>query len=263
MIFADTHTHLYAKEFDPDRDLMIQKANDQGVEYLFLPAIDRGHFSGMMELVNKFPDHCFPMIGLHPTSVRKNYREELDFVRIQLSNHREKYYGIGEIGMDLYWDKTFQREQEIALNEQLDLAIQYSLPAVIHTRNSFQEVADIIKNKNNPALTGIFHCFGGSLKQAEQAIGLGFFLGIGGIITYKNSGLQQVVEKMSLDHMVLETDSPWLPPVPHRGERNESSFIPLIAEKIAEIKQVTVEEVARTTTENALKLFLPLSHLGH
>lgn len=260
MIFADTHTHLYAKEFDPDRDLAVKKAIDQGVEYMFLPAIDREYFSGLTDLVQKFPDHCFQMIGLHPTSVRKNFREELDFVSLQLTNHREKYCGIGEIGMDLYWDKTFQKEQETALNEQLDLAIQHRLPVVIHTRNSFQEVAEIIKKKNDPALTGIFHCFGGSVEQARQAIELGFFLGIGGIITYKNSGLQQVVEKISLEQMVLETDSPWLPPVPHRGERNESSFIPLIAEKIAEIKKVTVEEVAEVTTRNALKLFLPLRH---
>jgi TatD DNase family protein len=255
MIFVDTHTHLYSEEFDRDRDHVVQSAVDHGVRYMFLPAIDRKYFPRMMELCKNHPDFCFPMIGLHPTSVKADYREELDFVTGKLENSGEKFYGIGEVGMDLYWDKTFAVQQSDALKVQADLAIRYRLPLVIHTRNSFPEVIGIMEEKRDPALTGVFHCFGGSVQQAKQAIELGFFLGIGGIITYKNSGLQEVVGEISLDHLLLETDSPWLTPVPFRGQRNESSNIPVIAEKIAEIRNISVEEVARITTENALRMF--------
>jgi TatD DNase family protein len=255
MIFADTHTHLYAEEFDPDRDLVVNRAVDNGVKYLLLPNIDRKYFPRMMELCIRHPDHCFPMIGLHPTSVKQDWREEIGFITTELSKGATRYYAIGETGMDLYWDKTFAKEQAEALEIQVDLAIGYDLPLVIHTRNSFSEVIRILESGKGKGVRGIFHCFGGSLEEAKQATGLGFFLGIGGIITYKNSGLQQVVEKVGLEHMVLETDSPWLPPVPHRGQRNESAFIPLIAEKIAGIRNVSPEEVARKTTQNAITLF--------
>ena len=255
MIFTDTHTHLYAGEFDADRDQVVRKAIDNGVNFLFLPNIDRQYFPGMMELCLRHPDHCFPMIGLHPTSVKSNYREELDFIIDKLAKAEHRFYAIGEVGIDLYWDKTYAAEQSDALNVQLDLAFRYHLPVVIHTRNSFDEVIRILEEKNNPDLSGVFHCFGGSVDQAMQAIGMGFFLGIGGIITYKNSGLQKVVEEVGLENLVLETDSPWLTPAPNRGQRNESSYIPIIAEKLAEIKNIPVEEVARITTQNALKLF--------
>jgi TatD DNase family protein len=255
MIFADSHTHLYAEEFDSDRDQVVQKAIDKGVNYLFLPNIDRVYFPRMMDLCLRYSSNCFPMIGLHPTSVKSNYKEELDFIADKLIRNEQKFYAIGEVGMDLYWDKTFEKEQAVALKAQLDLALRYRMPVVIHTRNSFPQVIEILEEKNDLALSGVFHCFGGSVDQAKKAIGLGFCLGIGGILTYKNSGLQKVVEEVELAKMVLETDSPWLTPVPYRGQRNESSFIPLIAEKIAEIKNVQVEEVARITTDNALKLF--------
>jgi TatD DNase family protein len=255
MNFIDTHTHLYAEEFDADRNVVIQNAVGKGVTRLLLPAIDRNYYERLMLLANTQSQYCFPMIGLHPTSVKANYREELDFVKDTLEKNRAGFYGIGEIGIDLYWDKTFVNEQTIAFSHQLDLAIHYQLPVAIHTRNSFEIAIDIIRQKNNPGLKGVFHCFSGSVEQAKQAIKSGFTLGIGGIITYKNSGLQKVVQEISLDYLVLETDAPYLPPVPYRGQRNESSYISLIAEKIAEIKNVTIDEIAEKTTKNALTLF--------
>lgn len=255
MIFADTHTHLYAKEFNQDRDRVMQTARDNGVKYFFLPNTDSEHFMAMLCLCVSYPHNCFPMMGLHPTSVKKNWEEELEIVADMLAEPRLKFWGIGEIGIDFYWDRTFEREQLSAFSYQLDLAVRYNLPAVIHTRNSFDVAIKIIEEKNNPLLKGIFHCFGGSVEQGGKAIDLGFKLGIGGIITYKNSGLQKVVEIIGLEHFVLETDSPWLPPVPHRGERNDSSYIPLIAAKIAEIKKITIREVADVTTKTALSVF--------
>jgi TatD DNase family protein len=255
MNFIDTHTHIYAEEFDPDRDAVIQNAVDKGVDRLLLPAIDRSYYERMMSVADHHNEVCFPMIGLHPTSVKANFREELDFVKETLEKSREKFHGIGEIGIDLYWNKTFVNEQTSAFSFQLDLAIEYHLPVAIHTRNSFEIAMELIRQKNSPELKGVFHCFSGSVEQAQQATGLGFMLGIGGIITYKNSGLQKVVEATGLDHLVLETDAPYLPPVPYRGERNESAYIPIIAEKVAEIKNVSVAEVAEITTQNAVTLF--------
>ena len=255
MSFIDTHTHLYAGEFDPDRDDAIGRAVQKDVTKLLLPAIDRSYYEVMMHLADRFPDTCHTMIGLHPTSVRKGYLDELDFVQAKLEEDQTRYCGIGEIGIDLYWDKTYQAEQEDAFIRQLDLAIRYHLPVAIHTRNSFDLALEIIKKKKNPELKGVFHCFSGSVKQAEDAIDAGFMLGIGGVVTYKNSGLQKVVEIMDLEHLILETDAPWLPPVPYRGQRNESAYIPVIAEKIAELKKTTIREVEESTTQNAITLF--------
>ncbi len=255
MHFIDTHTHLYAEEFDPDREAVIQQAVDKGVDRLLLPAIDRSYYERMMSVAEFHKTVCFPMIGLHPTSVKANFREELDFIKDTLEKSREKFHGIGEIGIDLYWDKTFVNEQALAFSDQLDFAIKFQLPVAIHTRNSFDIAIKLIREKKDPELKGVFHCFSGSVEQAQQATSLGFMLGIGGIITYKNSGLQKVVEATSIDHIVLETDAPYLPPVPYRGQRNESSYIPLIAEKIAEIKNVSIAEVAEQTTLNAVTLF--------
>ncbi len=255
MNFIDTHTHLYAEEFDPDRDAVIQRAVDKGVDRLLLPAIDKSYYERMMSVAEFHKTVCFPMIGLHPTSVKANFREELNFIKETLEKSREKFHGIGEIGIDLYWDKTFVNEQALAFSDQLDLAIKFQLPIAIHTRNSFDIAIKLIRQKNNPELKGVFHCFSGSVEQAQQATSLGFMLGIGGIITYKNSGLQKVVEATSLDLIVLETDAPYLPPVPYRGQRNESAYIPLIAGRIAELKQIPLEEVAEITTQNAVTLF--------
>jgi TatD DNase family protein len=187
--------------------------------------------------------------------VKENYNDELLIVSGYLANPDYKFYAIGEAGIDLYWDKTFEAEQRIAFNLQLDLAIKYNLPVVIHTRNSMDIALGMVEERHDPNLRGVFHCFSGNTEQAERAIGLGFMLGIGGVVTYKNSGLQAVVEHTSLDSLLLETDAPWLPPVPHRGQRNEPSYIPIIAQKIAEIKSVSLAEVAERTTENALRLF--------
>jgi len=255
MIFADTHTHLYLEEFDGDRDIVVGNAIHNGVTRLFLPNIDSGSVDGMMALADSYPDHCFPMIGLHPTSVKANYKKELAFVEQQLTLSGKRFCAIGEIGIDLYWSREFESFQLSAFSFQLELAVKYNLPVVIHTRNSFEHAVNVIAEKNNPGIRGIFHCFGGSLKQAQKAIELGFLLGIGGIITYKNSGLQEVVEKVGLEHLVLETDAPFLPPVPYRGQRNESAYIPVIAEKISLLKKVEVAEVAAVSTHNALSLF--------
>lgn len=255
MKFIDTHTHLYAEEFDPDYPEVIQRSIANGVDHLLLPAIDISYYKRMMSVVDSHPAVCLPMTGLHPTSVKGNFREELEFVKGTLKGNRERFYAIGEIGIDLYWDRTFEKEQFEAFNEQLDLAVEYRLPVAIHTRNSFEPAMEILRKKNNPELKGVFHCFSGSVEQARQATALGFLLGIGGIITFKNSGLQKVVESTPIEYLLLETDAPYLAPVPYRGKRNESSYIPIIAAKIAGIKEISVEEVARITTANAVSLF--------
>ena len=255
MIFADTHTHLYAEEFNCDRQAVIERALAAGVNYLFLPAIDSTYTEPMLNLAAGYPGNCFPMIGLHPTSVKQNYCDELRVVQKYLCDPARKFYGIGEIGIDLYWDRTHEKEQRAAFSRQLDMAVKNNLPVVIHTRNSMDIALAMVEELHEPKLRGVFHCFSGNVQQATRATGLGFMLGIGGVVTYKNSGLQHVVEHTPLEHLLLETDAPWLPPVPHRGQRNEPAYIPLIAGKIAEIKNVSLETVAAVTTENALKLF--------
>lgn len=255
MIFTDTHTHIYSEEFDADRETMMNRALAENVSTIFLPAIDSQYHEKMLHAVAQFPQTCFPMMGLHPTSVKSDYASELKIVENYLSDESKRFYAIGEIGIDLYWDKTYATEQEQAFNFQLEMAVRYNLPVVIHTRNSMDVVFDILEKRHDRLLRGIFHCFGGNIKQATRAINLGFLLGIGGVITYKNSGLQQVVENVGLENLVLETDAPWLTPVPHRESRNEPSYIPIIALKIAEIKNVTIQQVAETTTANAMSLF--------
>ncbi len=257
MFFTDSHTHIYAREFDHDLEAMIRRAIENNLSHLFLPAIDSEYHEKMLGVVQKYPDLCFPMMGLHPTSVKENYRDELEIVSGYLANPGFKFFAIGEIGIDLYWDKTHEAEQRSAFSFQLDLAIRHDLPVVIHTRNSMDIALGIIEQRKEPALRGVFHCFSGNVKQAEHAITLGFMLGIGGVVTYKNSGLQAVVEHTPLEHLLLETDAPWLPPVPHRGQRNEPSYIPVIAQKIAEIKHVSLEAVAEVTTVNTHRLFDP------
>lgn len=253
MIFTDTHTHLYAEEFTSDRDLLIREAMDNGVQRFFLPNIDSAFVDSMLELEKKYPQHCFPMMGLHPCSVKENWKEELSLVEKYLGER--KFAAVGEIGIDLYWDKTFVKEQEEVFRKQIEFANQYKLPIAIHSRESFEEICKILleTKKENPA--GIFHCFTGNIDQAKRAIDLGFYLGIGGVVTFKNSGLDKVVAEIDLKHIVLETDAPYLAPVPFRGKRNLPSYILKVAEKIAEIKNCSIEEVAEVTTENSKQIF--------
>ena len=253
MFLTDTHTHLYLDEFNADQAEVIERAMEQDVRSMLLPNIDSSSIDGMMQLCGQYPNNCFPMMGLHPTSVKENYKKEMDLVEDWLK--KEKFYAIGETGIDLYWDKTFQKEQEIAFSQQIELAKKYQLPIVIHMRNSFDEVYDIVKKHASSELTGVFHCFTGNREEAEKIINLNFNLGIGGVVTFKNSGLDKVVENINMKHILLETDSPFLTPMPFRGKRNESSYTRLVAKKIAEIKNSSIEEVAEITTSNANHLF--------
>lgn len=253
MIFVDTHTHLYLEQFDDDRELIVQNAIDKGVKFMLLPNIDQGSFEQMQSLNKQFPKNCLPMIGLHPTSVGENYKDELRFVEQELSTG--KYCAVGEIGIDLYWDKTYKEQQEEAFRHQLRLAKQYNLPVSIHTRDAFDEIYKIVAEEKSDKLKGIFHCFTGTIEQSEKIAELGFLMGIGGVVTFKNSGLDKVLKEIPLNHLVLETDSPFLAPTPFRGKRNESAFTIMIAEKIAEIKEISLEEVAEVTSQNAISIF--------
>lgn len=252
-MFIDTHTHLYSEEFNEDRTAIINTAISNSVTKLYLPNIDSNSIDGMLQLEKEFPENCFPMMGLHPCSVKENYLDELIIVKKWLD--KRKFIAIGEIGMDLYWDKTFVAEQEIAFKKQIDWALEYNYSIVIHCRNAFDEIFTILQSY--PKLPkGIFHCFSGDIEQAQKILALkNFKLGIGGVLTFKNSGLDKVVEAISIDDIVLETDSPYLAPMPYRGKRNESSYIPLIAKKVAEIKNISIEEVENMTTKNANFIF--------
>jgi TatD DNase family protein len=253
MVLTDTHTHLYLDEYKEDVHQVISKAIQNNVEYFLMPNIDSSTIKRMNSLCNEYPGKIFPMIGLHPTSVKENYLDELAIIKKELK--KRKYYAIGEIGIDLYWDKTYSKEQEYALRYQMALGNEFDLPIVIHTRSSFDEAIEVLKDEYNEKSKGIFHCFGGTYEQAMDIIEMDFFLGIGGVVTFKNSGLDKVIEHVDLEHILLETDAPYLTPSPYRGMRNESSYLPLIAHKIAELKRVTIEEVAEVTTRNARKLF--------
>lgn len=253
MNYIDTHTHLYDEQFDDDRAATIQKAIDNGVNKMYLPNCDSTTINSMMQLAKDYPTKCFPMMGLHPCYVKENYQEELAIVADYLS--KEKFYAVGEIGLDYYWDTTFKEQQIEAFSLQIDWALKYDLPIVIHSRESLQDCIDIVKSKQDGNLKGIFHCFGGSQYEAEQIIDLDFHLGIGGVVTFKNSKLPEVLKNVDLKHLVLETDAPYLSPTPYRGKRNESSYIPLIAEKLADIHETDISNVATITTENALAIF--------
>ena len=253
MQFIDTHSHLYLPEFDKNRDEVINRAVREGIEKICLPNIDTRSVKPMMDLVNKYPDLCFPMIGLHPTSVRKNYPDVLKNVKEHLLN--KTFIAIGEIGIDLYWDNTYIKEQKKAFREQITLAIDNHQPVVIHIRESFDEVFQILDEFKPDYPKGIFHSFTGNLEQARRAIAMGFKLGIGGIVTFKNAGLDTVIKQIDIKHIVLETDSPYLAPVPKRGKRNEPSYLVYTAQKIAKLHNVTVKEIADITTQNANKVF--------
>ena len=253
MNIIDTHTHLYLKQFKEDIDLVINKSLEIGVKKFIFPAIDSSHFDDMHDLKNKYPDDIHLMSGLHPTSVKENYKEELEFVVNSLMSH--SYVAIGEIGIDLYWDKTFLKQQQEAFEFQIRLAIKNDLPIVIHCREAFDEIFEILDKENCSKLRGVFHCFTGTLEQASSAIRLGFKLGIGGVVTFKNGGIDKFLHQIDLKHIVLETDSPYLSPVPYRGKRNESSYIMYVLKKLSEIYGISNEKIAEITSENAKKVF--------
>lgn len=250
----DTHTHLYSNQFDEDRDTVITRAINNGITHFFLPAIDSQHHEKMLRLEQTYPHHMYAMMGLHPCDVKpETWQQELTIVKNYLN--KRHFCAIGEIGIDLYWDKTTLDIQIKAFEQQIDWAIEQNIPIVIHSRESFDEVYKILLRKKNPKLRGIFHCFSGTLEQAQKIIELGFLLGIGGVLTFKNGKIDQFLSNIPLDYIVLETDAPYLAPAPHRGKRNESGFLPLVVGKLVDIYGKSFEEIDRITTENALKVF--------
>ena len=253
MQFIDSHTHLYLPQFDNDREEVVSRALDSDVVKLLLPNINSDSVGKMLQMVNRYPHVCYPMIGLHPTSVKKDYSDQLNVVREWIA--KEKFIAIGEIGIDLYWDKTFLEGQKVAFRSQIEIALAEDLPVVIHCRESFDEILAIISEYGSGKLRGVFHAFTGSIKQARQVIKMGFFIGIGGIVTFGNAGLDSVISEIGPDSLILETDSPYLAPVPNRGKRNESAYIPFIASRIAELTKISVDRIADITTENAIGLF--------
>ena len=253
MNLTDTHTHLYSEEFDDDRDNIILSAIDSGVSRLFVPSIDSSYTQKMYALEEQYPENVFLMMGLHPCYVKENYEEELAHVITELTNR--KFAAIGEIGIDLFWDKSFLKQQQDVFLKQIQLAKQYKLPINIHCRDAFDEVFEILEQEKSEELWGIFHCFTGDFNQAQQAISCGMKLGIGGVATFKNGKIDQFLNQIDLKHLVLETDSPYLAPVPFRGKRNESSYLEIIAHKLGQLYQLPVEEIARITTENSIEVF--------
>lgn len=253
MIVTDTHTHLYSETFDVDRDFVIQRALDNGIKRFFIPAIDSTYTDAMLDLKKNYPDHMFLMMGLHPTHVKENFAEELKHVEEMLG--KEKFYAVGEIGIDLYWDKTFLKEQREAFRFQIRLAKMNKLPIVIHCRDAFEEIFEVLEKEKGNDLYGIFHCFTGTLEQARKAISYNMKLGIGGVVTFKNGKIDKFLNEIELKHIVLETDSPYLAPVPYRGKRNESSYLINIQEKLSLIYDVSAEKIAEVTTENSKTVF--------
>ncbi|MCK8481022.1 TatD family hydrolase [Psychroserpens algicola] len=253
MIITDTHTHLYSDAFDEDRHDMIQRAMAQNVTRFFIPAIDSGYTDAMLQLESDFPEHVFLMMGLHPTSVKTNYKEELKHVEAMLA--KRHFYAVGEIGIDLYWDTSTLEIQKDAFKQQINLAKHYGLPIVIHCREAFDEIFDVLEEVKDDKLFGIFHCFTGTLEQAHQAISYNMKLGIGGVATFKNGKIDQFLNNIDLKHIVLETDSPYLAPKPFRGKRNESAYITKVLEKLSEIYTVSEEKIAEITTQNSKEIF--------
>lgn len=253
MNLIDSHAHIYSDKFDEDRADAMARAQEEGITRIYMPNIDHTSIDAMLEAEAKYPQHCIPMMGLHPTSVDKDFERELFLVEEWLE--KRKFAAVGECGIDLYWDKTFLPQQQEALKVQVALAKKHQLPIVLHTRDSFNETYEIISAAQDGTLRGIFHCFSGTAEEAEKVKELGFLMGIGGVATFKNGGLDKVLPHVSLDNLVLETDCPYLAPTPHRGKRNEPVYLPLIANRVAELMQKPVEEVAKKTTANALNLF--------
>lgn len=252
-MLIDTHSHIYSEDFNHDIDDVMQRAYDNDVKKIILPNIDSASIKRMLDLSDSYPHLCYPLIGLHPTSVSEDYHEEIEAMEYWLE--KRKFYGLGEIGIDLYWEQKYVEEQKKAFRHQIKLAKLHRLPIVIHVRNSFEEVYTIVKEEQDGFLRGIFHCFTGNAEEAQKVIDVGFFMGIGGVITFKNSKLNEVIKLFDIRHLMLETDSPYLSPEPKRGRRNESAYLAFVAQKVAEIYDLSVEEVAEITTSNARQLF--------
>lgn len=253
MIITDTHTHLYSEAFDEDRNKMMERAIDLGVTRFFIPAIDSTYTKAMLQLEEDYPKHVFLMMGLHPTSVKANYKEELKYVEELLS--KRSFVAIGEIGIDLYWDTSTLSIQQDAFKHQIQLAKQYKLPIVIHCREAFDEIFQILEEEKDDDLFGIFHCFTGTIEQAQQAISYNMKLGIGGVVTFKNGKIDQFLNQIDLKHIVLETDAPYLSPTPYRGKRNESSYIIKVLDKLSDIYNMSQEKIAEITTTNSKDIF--------
>ncbi len=253
MNLLDTHCHLYSNEFTLDIKDVISRATSESVDKFYLPAIDSTTHNQMIMLQENYPGQCIAMMGLHPCSVKENYINELELVEEWLS--KRKFAAVGEIGLDFYWDTTFTTHQYDSFRKQIDLSLQYKLPLVIHTRNAMPETIAVVKEYVQKGAHGIFHCFSGNYEEAIKIIEMGFYLGIGGVLTYKNSGLAEIIEKIDIKYLVVETDAPYLTPVPFRGKRNESSYLKYIVEKLAQVKKMSIEEVATITTTNAQNIF--------
>ena len=253
MKLIDTHTHIYHTYGTDECTAQMQRCLDNGVQQLLLPNVDRASIPNVLGMAADYPAHCYPMMGLHPCDVKENYLEELALIEQTIAQNT--IYGIGEIGLDLHWDKTTLPQQQEAFRIQANWAKELNLPISIHCRDAFDEFFELFENQQDGRITGVFHCFTGTLEQAQRAISLGLHLGIGGIVTYKNAGLDHVVAQLDLQHIVLETDAPYLPPVPYRGKRNESSYLLHIAQKIADLQKIPLEAVAAATTNNAKRIF--------
>jgi len=253
MNLIDTHCHIYSSEFDADRPAMLSRALDEGITKMLMPAIDDSTHAQMLKLQNEFPGRCMSMMGLHPCSVKEDYKNELKIVEQYFE--RRSFVAVGETGLDFYWDISFKNQQKEVFQRQIELALHYDIPVVIHSRESTDECIDMVHKNQKGNLKGVFHCFSGSVEQAQKIMDLNFYLGIGGVLTFKKSGLDVVLERLDLEQIVLETDAPYLAPVPYRGKRNECAYIKYVAQKLAELKQMTIEEVASVTTENAKRLF--------
>ncbi len=252
-MLIDTHAHLYAKQFDEDREEVLKRAEAVGIQRFYLPNIDSTSIEAMLELEATHPDKCFAMMGLHPCSVKENYEDELAIVEDWLG--RRSFCAVGEIGIDLYWDKSLLEEQKDAFRRQIAWAKDLRVPIVIHARDALDIIIEIVKEEKDERLQGIFHCFGGTLEQAQAIMDLEFYMGLGGVLTYKKAALDEIVDNIPLDHLVLETDAPYLAPTPKRGKRNESAYMSFVAQKLADIKKMPLDEIAEITTKNALKVF--------
>jgi len=253
MNLIDTHCHIYSPEFDADRSAMLSRAGDEGIIKMLMPAIDVSTHVQMLKLEKEFPQKCKSMMGLHPCSVKENFQEEMEVVE-QYFNERS-FVAVGETGLDFYWDLTYKKEQYEVFQRQIELALHYDIPIVIHSRNSIEECIELVSKNQNGNLKGVFHCFSGSVLQAKKIIDLDLYLGIGGVLTFKKSGLDAVIENLNLEKIILETDAPYLAPVPFRGKRNECSYLKYVVEKLADVKKMAIEEAALITTTNANELF--------